>query len=304
MKRIVVLAERQFGRISRRQLLARGFTRGWIEYGLRAGRLHVVHPGVYALGHRAAGVEGALAAAILHGGPDSALCRITALWWWELLRYPPADVQIDSPGRTGSIPGVEVRHPATIEPVEHRQLPVVAPTVALVGAATSVSYRALRRALAQAEFKGLIDPPLLHSSLGRGRPGSAILKRAIRAHMPQLARTDNDFEADFLFLLERVGIELPEVNVKVGRYRPDMLWRSHRLIVELDGKDAHTNPAQVARDHRRDLELRRLGFVVIRYTWEQVYFEDESVAADLRSQIEAARRREFASGGSGPGQTC
>lgn len=198
---------------------------------------------------------------------------------------PAACIQIDAPGRKDSIPGVEIHHPGLIKPFEHRFLPVVSPAVALIGAAAELSHNALRRALAQADFKGLIEIPSLHSSLGRGRPGSASLRRAIRAHTPQLARTDNGLEDDFLFLLERFGLPMPEVNVRIGRFRPDMLWRSRRLIVELDGKDAHTNPSQVARDHRKDLALRALGFTVIRYTWEQVHLEPEAVAADLRRQL-------------------
>lgn len=64
-----------------------------------------------------------------------------------------------------------------------------------------------------------------------------------------------------------------------------MLWRDLRLIVELDGKDAHTKPAQVARDRERDLVFRSSGYTVIRYTWAQVHFEPRAVAGDLRTQM-------------------
>lgn len=73
--------------------------------------------------------------------------------------------------------------------------------------------------------------------------------------------------------------------MRLGRFKPDMLWRDLRLIVELDGRDAHTKPAQVARDHDRDLVFRTWGYAVIRYTWAQVNFEQAAVAADLRAQM-------------------
>ena len=111
------------------------------------------------------------------------------------------------------------------------------------------------------------------------------MRAALDAHMPQLARTQNDFEADFLFLLERFRLPLPEVNVRVGPFKPDMLWHDRRLIVELDGREAHTSPAQVARYHDRDMKLRAMGYVVVRYTWAQIRFEPEAVADDLRGRL-------------------
>ncbi len=102
------------------------------------------------------------------------------------------------------------------------------------------------------------------------------------AHLPQLARCRSPLEIDFVLLCERFRIEMPEPNPRIGRWRPDMLWRDHGLIVELDGKDAHSTPAQIAADERREAELRALGFTVVRYTWAEVHFEADAVAADLR----------------------
>ena len=48
---IAELAGRQHGVVARRQLAALGLGRKAIEYRLRAGRLHAVHRGVYAVGH-------------------------------------------------------------------------------------------------------------------------------------------------------------------------------------------------------------------------------------------------------------
>jgi very-short-patch-repair endonuclease len=155
-------------------------------------------------------------------------------------------------------------------------------TTALIAAAPSLPPRDIRLILAEADFQKAFAPSGLLSALGHGRAGSRAIRRAVATHMPQLARTQNDFEAEFLFLLERFRLPLPEINARVGRFRPDMVWRDRRVIVELDGKDAHTRPAQVARDHRRDLSLRAMGFTVVRYTWEQVTLSPEVVAADLR----------------------
>jgi very-short-patch-repair endonuclease len=57
------------------------------------------------------------------------------------------------------------------------------------------------------------------------------------------------------------------------------------VVVELDGGDGHTTRAQLERDRRRDLILRQHGFIVLRYTWNQVNFDSATVAADLRRTL-------------------
>lgn len=281
-ERAVRLAELQFGRIARRQLLAIGLSKGRIATWLRQGRLRRLLPGVYALGHAAGGEEARLSAALLYAGAGSALSRDTALWWRGLLEAHRPPIHIDAPGSHRSRRLITVHHPARIEAEPVRGLPVVLTPTAITASASELGFRTLRKVLSRAEFRGELDLGKLSSSLGKGVEGSVALRRAIVAHMPQLAHTENEFEDDFLFLIERFALPLPEVNVRVGRFRPDALWRDRRLIVELDGRDAHTKPAQVARDHDRDLKLRAMGYTVVRYTWAQVNFQAASVAADLR----------------------
>jgi very-short-patch-repair endonuclease len=64
-----------------------------------------------------------------------------------------------------------------------------------------------------------------------------------------------------------------------------MLWREARLIVELDGRDAHSTAAQLAADRRRQAKLEARGYTVVRSTWAQVRFEGEAVAAELRRRL-------------------
>jgi very-short-patch-repair endonuclease len=69
----------------------------------------------------------------------------------------------------------------------------------------------------------------------------------------------------------------------------DALWASERLIVELDGYDNHSTRGQMERDRQKELELRAAGFLVIRYTWQQVMQRPDLVVADLRAAL--AQRR-------------
>jgi very-short-patch-repair endonuclease len=94
-------------------------------------------------------------------------------------------------------------------------------------------------------------------------------------------------EEEFLLLCEREGIALPEVNARVGGYRVDAVGPRERLVVELDGKAAHSSAARRMIDHDRDLKLRELGFVVRRYSGAQVFGRPQAVAEDLRMAIAA-----------------
>ena len=66
-----------------------------------------------------------------------------------------------------------------------------------------------------------------------------------------------------------------------------MVWRAQRLIVELDGGQGHATEARMRRDRRNELRLRAVGWVVIRYTWEQLDNEPGLVAADVRAALAA-----------------
>ncbi|MGX6450280.1 type IV toxin-antitoxin system AbiEi family antitoxin domain-containing protein, partial [Patulibacter sp. S7RM1-6] len=64
---IAALAAAQHGVVARRQLLDLGVTSAGIAHRLRRGRLHAVHPGVYAVGHRRLSPTGRVMAAALAG---------------------------------------------------------------------------------------------------------------------------------------------------------------------------------------------------------------------------------------------
>src|SRR3954467_4306351 len=68
---IAALADVQHGVVTRSQLLALGLSSAAIGRRVEAGRLHVLHPGVYAVGDRALPPLGRLAAAVYASGTDA-----------------------------------------------------------------------------------------------------------------------------------------------------------------------------------------------------------------------------------------
>ena len=139
----------------------------------------------------------------------------------------------------------------------------------------------LRRALSEAEFRRLLDMEEAATGVRRGRTGAAALREGIRLHLPQLAHSRSVLEERFLALCEEHGLPLPEMNAEVCGLTVDALWRDQRVIVELDGHVAHGTPARAERDRGRELRLRAAGFVVLRYTWQQVTTTPAAVGADV-----------------------
>jgi predicted transcriptional regulator of viral defense system len=74
----------QHGVVATWQLLALGLTMGSIRARVANGRLHRVHRGVYAVGHRRLTVKGRMMAAVLACGPDAVLSHRSAISLWEL----------------------------------------------------------------------------------------------------------------------------------------------------------------------------------------------------------------------------
>ncbi len=118
----------------------------------------------------------------------------------------------------------------------------------------------VRRAVRQAEFIGL-DTGLITDG------------------------TRSDPEAAFLRLCRRFRLRAPEVNVKIGRFTVDFLWRAQRLVVEVDGYKAHRGRQAFEDDRIRELELSVLGFCVRRFSASQVADQPARVAAAVSDEL-------------------
>lgn len=287
--------ERQFGAIARRQLLRHGFSRGRIRHWLRRGRLHPLYPGVYAWGRPDLPVEGQLIAALLFAGHGSALGGISALWWRGLLNRRPDRIHVDAPGRRGSTAEIAIRHPghlpsgAEVARLLHRGVPTVPLPQALLAAARQLSRDSLRLVLARAEFHRVLALEEVEAALGPGREGSRALRAALDAHLPQLAACENGLERAFVLLCERHRLPIPEPNPRLGRRRPDMLWREQMAIVELDGGRAHSTAAQQESDGRRQAQLEARGFALLRFGPGEVRGRPARVAASTRELLGRTR---------------
>ena len=81
------------------------------------------------------------------------------------------------------------------------------------------------------------------------------------------------------------GFRSLSVNVRIGGYRVDFLWRDERLVIEVDGYIYHRGRQAMRDDNDRDLELELAGFRVVRIEDSRITDDPAGVAAAVRGLL-------------------
>lgn len=250
---IGTIASQQFGVVARRQLLQAGVSPQQIKARLRNGRLLQVHRGIYLVGHGARAARAHETAALLACGPKAVLSHRSAAALWDLLPYPPAaPVCITLPVERSARRAGIVIHRAALTRADVRRrhgLLVTSPprTVLDLAGETKRSGRPgaalaparldeLELLVAEAQFRRLAREHELREQLERNpnKPGTIAL-RAVLAIPGGPRRTRSPGERAMLRLLRERAITGYEVNVKIGGYEVDFLWRDLSFALEVDG---------------------------------------------------------------------
>jgi very-short-patch-repair endonuclease len=281
--------------ITRAQLSDLGLGPSAIEHALRRGRLHRVHQGIYSLVPLPALPPLALElAAVLACGDAALLSHHSAAATWGIRPSFNGDVHVTvvggDCGRTRD--GIRVHRVSELDPRDIRRyqnIPITSPARALLEITPDVTDRELERALDEALIKRLITHAAIAAVVNAypHRRGVGRLRAAADPGRPT-TETRSDGEEALLALIRRANLPAPEVNAKVGSYTADFLWPTQKVIVELDGYDYHRGRAAFERDHQRDAEHQRMGYLVIRITGRQLRHRSEEVLVQLATAL--ARR--------------
>jgi very-short-patch-repair endonuclease/predicted transcriptional regulator of viral defense system len=291
---IAALAARQYGLVTRRQLRGLGLGDTAVTKRAVAGRLHRVHRGVYAVGHRVLPPRGAWMAATLACGDGAVLSHASAAALWEI-RPTSGVVHVTVPTAGGRRrPGLCVhRDPALgAEEITTRAgIPVTTVARTLLDLAGTLPARALHRALDEAAVTRRLDLSRLDALLERhaGHHRAAKLRAALDSHRPGTTLTRSELEERFLALCRAHELPQPAVNAAVARLEVDFLFAAARLVVETDGWRFHGTRAAFERDRRRDATLTLAGYRALRFTHRQLEREPDAVAATVAAALAASR---------------
>jgi Transcriptional regulator, AbiEi antitoxin/Protein of unknown function (DUF559) len=275
--------------LSRAQLRELGVERGAVQKAVRAGRLHRVHHGVYALGHAVLRVEGHRLAAVLACGPGAVLSHRSAASHWGLLATDQVGIDVTAPRSRQGAPGIRLHTSRSLDAQDttnHEGIPITTVARTLLDLAATTRSDQLERALAQAMYLRVYDQRAIDDVIARsdGHRGTRILAQATKQE-PKLTRSK--WEIRMLGLVRGAGLPEPICNRPLhapdhGECKPDFHWPAHNLIVETDGWESHRTLAAFRNDRAKDAALTVAGYKVLRFTWD---VRDATILRRLRALL-------------------
>jgi very-short-patch-repair endonuclease len=269
------LAEEQHGVVSRQQLLALGVGPDGIKHRVARGRLHPIGRGVYAVGRRQVPRLGTWMAAVLQCAPGAALSHASAAALWGIGHQGSAlEVSATSDRRPL---GIKVYRRRAFEATTRHGIRVTTPACTIIDLAPRLARDDLEEMIGQADIRRLITPVALRAAAGRldHRPGTPCLIATLDRRTFRLTRSK--LERLFIPIALRAGYPIPLTRQRVNGFEVDFYWPGPQIVVETDGLTYHRTPAQQAKDTLRDQIHAAEGLIPLRFTHEQVAYDQGHV---------------------------
>jgi hypothetical protein len=268
----------------------------WAEVG----RLHRIHRGVYAVGHRRLTWHSHCWAAVLAAEPDEGAAwrvvasHFSAAYLWGLLRYRPDVMHVTAPTRRRAKRRFVV-HFSSILAEEDRGVRQGHPVTSVPRTLMDLAIRArpdqIDGYLERAEERELLDVRPIEDLLARagGHRGRGPLSRALAIYRPDPTFTRSKFERRFRHFVKAAGLPAPSMNFNAAGFELDAYWPELRFGVELDLYETHGSRAAFERDRRRQEELKLVGIETIRITAPRLKREPRQVITNLTTLLKRRR---------------
>lgn len=257
-------------------------TRSQIGGSLASGSIVRLRRGVYALSS-----EGAREAAVAIGGHVSHLSAALD-HGWKVKTVPDRPCITIRRNRARPEADVEV-HWAVVTPTQQSR-GVTRAVRTVIDCARAYAYdEGLSVADSALRSGDVTHDELLEAAARSPRTGRS---RAVRVAAAADGRAANPFESCTRAICHEVaGLEVePQVSIP-GIGRVDLADRHLRIVIECDSFEFHSDRDALRKDIRRYTEAARRGWVVLRFTWEQVMSDQDyvrSVLADVVRRMSEA----------------
>ncbi len=294
-KRLVQLASKQFGVVSARDFIACQVSERWLRRRIETGEWIRLYRGVFKLGSNKPNLDQLDMAAMLAAGDDAVLSHTTAARRLGLDVARDESVQITIPvsRNTRKLIGVHMwrsRDLISTDIIKRGPFRLTHLARTMIDLASVLDDVWLRATLDSALRQRKTNLAWISRALqehGRGRRGANRLRTLVREYQHEDEVPDSVLESMAVELARASGRK-PKLHWKVldGERliaEVDFAWPEVRLCVELDGWNHHGTRAAFVRDRARDRALVRLGWVVLRYTWQDLTGDRESVIGELVS---------------------
>ena len=209
---------------------------------------------------------------------------------WDLRPAREGPIDVITPRKLRSRAGLILHHTA-LDPrdiTRRHGIPVTSAARTILDFAAAEPTAELERALNEAGLQRRVSPRSLKEQFSRypHHRGTTALTKLLETE-PHLTRSDAEIIARDL--IRKAGLPQPESNVRIEGHEVDLLWRDHKLIVEIDSWAFHSMRSSFEGDRRRDQRLTTAGWRVLRVTARQLVFEPELVVATLTRALALPR---------------
>ncbi len=299
-ERMDALASRQHGLITHQQALGLGLTESAIRHRRRLGRLADVRRRVYRLPGAAQSPRLRALAAVVAAGSGAVLSHRSAAALHGIPGFSIEPLTVSIPRRRRSLAGVELEQSLALPPRHCLVLDAIPCTsVARTLFDLCGSVRALRaeRALDSSLARRLVTLPSLWRVLDdlaeHGRSGTVLMRALLTERGARYVPPESELESRFVELASSHGLPAPERQVDLGDAdawigRVDFVFRSARLVVEIDGARFHDGLLDHRRDAERDRRLTADGWTVMRFRWDEIVNHAAAVAGQIREHLSRA----------------
>lgn len=249
-----------------------------------------VHPGVYRIAGAPNTWEQRQLAAVLAGGPDAAASHRAAAYLWRAWDGEPP-VEISVPRRQALVlAGVVVHRTRDPMVVHHRfGIPTTTPMRTLTDLGAVVPATTVEAVMDRAEAARLVTAASVEwelAGLARpGRRGVGALRQVLHRRALLAVPPDGVLEPRFARLCRQAGLPAPVFQHPVGRYRVDFAYPRLLIAIEVDGYGPHSSPVAFQADRHRQNQLVGRGWLVLRFTWDDVVRRPQRVAQQIADAI-------------------
>ena len=298
---LLKVANEDHGIVSNDDCDACGLSNDQVRYRVRTGRLITIHPRVYRVAGAPDTKEGRLMAAVKAAGPGALVSHRSAAELMGLEGIESGD-KIEIVDHNGNeLDGVTVHK---LRPVDRpgrmfvNGIPCTRVERTLIDLCGHLPRRIVGRALDDALRRKLVTLATIRRELellgARGRTGTKDFRILVSTRDRFDSEIRSPFERRMRHILKRIKEyeAIPNFKVRTARGTRyfDFCYPTLILGIECHSVGAHLGEDNLKRDAKRDRELGAVGYEILYFTWEEVWFEPDMVEREVR---EAIARREI-----------
>jgi hypothetical protein len=290
------LAGRQHGLVTARQLSSLGFSKDGILRRLKAETLFRVYRGVYAVAGTRDTFEFRVMSAVLAAGDGAVASGRCAAALYGLRRVPCDIVEVAVSGRPAPrVAGLASHRRDRLTTADRTRIgviPLTSPAWTLLELAWAIDRTRLGGALDDVVVRHLASMAAVERLLARVAeqriPGTAVLGELLAERREGKRPSESGLEDELLEVFRVYGLPEPVRQFVLpfpggGSARFDAAYPDLQLGFEADGDAFHKGLLDRMRDEARDEKCGQAGWIVRRYSTEDIRDRPAGIADEVRS---------------------